>query len=83
MRHCPKGSSTSWQQRRAPTFNSDHVPFIDASIPAVLTIAGADGANEQIHTDGDTLAHIDYDLAMQILRTNVAATASALGDAAS
>jgi Zn-dependent M28 family amino/carboxypeptidase len=64
-------------------FNSDHVPFIDASIPAVLTIEGADGANEHIHTDGDTLAHIDYDLAMQILRMNVAATASALADAAS
>jgi Zn-dependent M28 family amino/carboxypeptidase len=64
-------------------FKSDHVPFIDASIPAVLTIEGADRANEHIHTDGDTLAHIDCDLAMQILRMNVAATASALADAAS
>jgi len=63
-------------------FNSDHVPFIDASIPAVLTIEGADGANEHIHTAGDTLTHIDYDLAMEIVRMNVAAIASALADAA-
>jgi Peptidase family M28 len=64
-------------------FNSDHVPFIDASIPAVLTIEGADGANEHIHTAGDTLTHIDYDLALQIVRMNVATTASALADATS
>jgi Zn-dependent M28 family amino/carboxypeptidase len=63
-------------------FNSDHVPFIDASIPAVLTIEGVDGANEHIHTAGDTLMHIDHDLALQIARMNLAATASVLADAA-
>ncbi|TDD63657.1 M28 family metallopeptidase [Actinomadura rubrisoli] len=59
-------------------FNSDHVPFIDASIPAVLTIEGADGANENIHTAGDTLDAIDEELALDIVRMNTAATAAAL-----
>ncbi|MFI0417213.1 M28 family metallopeptidase [Spongiactinospora sp. 9N601] len=53
-------------------FNSDHVPFIDASIPAVLTIEGSDGANTHIHTAGDTLDHINTDLALDILRMNLA-----------
>jgi Zn-dependent M28 family amino/carboxypeptidase len=57
-------------------FASDHVPFIDASIPAVLTIEGADGANANIHTAGDTLDHIDEDLAVEIVRMNLATLVS-------
>ncbi|PWF80161.1 Zn-dependent exopeptidase M28 [Kocuria rosea] len=60
-------------------FNSDHVPFLDAGIPAVLTIEGADGANDRIHTAGDTLEHVDHDLAVEILRMNVAYLVQALG----
>ena len=60
-------------------FASDHVPFINAGLPAVLTIEGADGANGNIHTAGDTLDHINYDLALEILRMNTAYTASAVG----
>ena len=60
-------------------FNSDHVPFIDAGMPAVLTIEGADQGNGNVHTVGDTLAHIDYDLALEIGRMNVAAAVAALG----
>ena len=56
-------------------FGSDHVPFLNALIPAVLTIEGADSANTNIHTANDTLAHIDYALAEQILRMNIAAVA--------
>jgi len=59
-------------------YASDHVPFIDAGLPAVLTIEGADGANSYIHTVGDTLDHIDLDLALEIVRMNVAVTATAL-----
>jgi FMN phosphatase YigB (HAD superfamily) len=59
-------------------FNSDHVPFIDVGIPAVLTIEGADGSNDNVHTDADTLDKIDIELALQILRTNVAYLAEAL-----
>jgi Zn-dependent M28 family amino/carboxypeptidase len=65
-------------QRSLNPFASDHVPFINASMPAVLTIEGADSANANIHTAGDTLAHIDYDLALDIIRMNVATTAAAL-----
>lgn len=59
-------------------FASDHVPFIDAGMPAVLTIEGADRGNGNVHTAQDTLAHIDYALALEIARMNVAACATAL-----
>jgi hypothetical protein len=54
-------------------FASDHVPFLDAGIPAVLTIEGADSANGNIHSDRDVLATVDPALALQILRMDVAA----------
>lgn len=59
-------------------FGSDHIPFINAGIAAVLTIEGADSANSYDHTANDTLDHINYDLSLEILRMNVAATAAAL-----
>ena len=61
-------------------YNSDHVPFIDAGIPAVLTIEGADGANDNINTANDTLQFVDVDLAMEILRMNVAFVVKTVGD---
>jgi Zn-dependent M28 family amino/carboxypeptidase len=63
-------------------FASDHVPFIDAGVPAVLSIEGADSANGNIHTAADTLDHIDLDLMLEILRMNLAALAGWLGRAA-
>jgi hypothetical protein len=54
-------------------FASDHVPFLDAGIPAVLTIEGADSANHDIHSDRDVLATVTPALALQILRMDVAA----------
>ena len=59
--------------------NSDHVPFISAGLPAVLTIEGADSANDNIHTANDTLAHVDDALAIEILRMNTAFVANAIG----
>ena len=56
-------------------FASDHVPFINAGIPAVLTIEGADSANGHIHSANDTLTFIDWSLAAEILRMNIAALA--------
>jgi len=56
-------------------FASDHVPFINAGIPAVLTIEGADSANGHIHSASDTLNFIDWSLAAEILRMNIAALA--------
>jgi hypothetical protein len=58
--------------------NSDHVSFLDKNIAAVLTIEGADSTNEEIHTARDTLDHINFDLALQILRMNTAFVAEAL-----
>lgn len=63
-------------------FASDHVPFIDAGIPAVLTIEGNDSANTHIHTADDTLAHVTVEYLTQILRMNAAAVANWLGLAA-
>ena len=53
-------------------FASDHVPFINAQIPAVLTIEGADNTNDRIHSANDTLKKIDFDSDSEILRMNVA-----------
>ena len=56
-------------------FASDHVPFIDMGVPAVLTIEGADGANDAIHTADDTLDKVDAAFAVEILRMNTACVA--------
>lgn len=53
-------------------FNSDHVPFIDAGLPAVLTIEGADRANARVHTERDTVDGIDRDLMREIISMNLA-----------
>lgn len=60
-------------------FNSDHVSFLNANIPAVLTIEGTDDANHNVHSANDTLAHINFDLALEILRMNLAFVAQAVG----
>ena len=60
-------------------FASDHVPFIDAGLPAVLTIEGADDQNVDEHTPRDTLVGLELSLAVEILRMNAGATAAALG----
>jgi hypothetical protein len=57
-------------------FNSDHVPFIQKSVPAVLTIEGTDDA--AIHSGRDTLDRLNFDLALEILRMNTAFVAEAL-----
>jgi len=60
-------------------FASDHVPFIDANMPAVLTIEAADGANENIHTASDTLDTVSASHALEILKANAAAVADLIG----
>lgn len=57
-------------------FASDHVPFIDAEMPAVLTIEGDDGQNTSIHTPDDILESINPEYAEQILKMNVGYIAS-------
>ena len=76
-------AATTYTQLRVETslhpFNSDHVPFITANIPAVLTIEGADSTNTHVHSMHDTLQHIHVDLAVEILRMNVAFVAREIG----
>jgi len=60
-------------QKSENPFGSDHVPFIKKHIPAVLTIEGTDTSNTNIHSANDTLDHIDYGLALDIVRMNLAA----------
>jgi Zn-dependent M28 family amino/carboxypeptidase len=64
-------------------FASDHVPFIAADLPAVLTIEGEDHLNGDEHTLRDTLAGLDLSVAIGILRMNAGAVASTLGATAS
>lgn len=59
-------------------YASDHVSFIEAGIPALLTIEGADGANHNEHTSNDTIDLISYELALEILRMNIAFVISQL-----
>jgi Peptidase family M28 len=60
-------------------FASDHVPFINAEIPAVLTIEGADNANKRVHSARDSLDRIDFEIAHEILRMNVGFIADQIG----
>lgn len=62
--------------------NSDHVPFVRAGIPAVLTIEAADGRNIHIHSGRDTADRLDFDLGLEILRMNTGFVAAELGDPA-
>lgn len=61
-------------------FASDHVPFINAGLPAVLTIEGDDSQNSSIHTPDDVMSLINADYAEKILKMNVGYIASLLAD---
>lgn len=59
--------------------SSDHVPFLLSGITSTLTIEGADGANNAIHTANDTLDRVDPAFAMEILKMNLGYLAEAAG----
>ena len=48
---------------------------------SILSIEGADNTNSNIHSSRDTIDHINYDLALDILRMNVAYIAGEVGHA--
>ena len=52
--------------------DSDHVPFIDAGLPALLTIEGEDSVNTAIHSANDTIDRVKPALAVEILKMNLA-----------
>lgn len=60
-------------------FASDHVPFLDAKVPAVLTIEGADSANGDIHSANDTIDKLEFGLALEIVRMNIGFLAAEVG----
>lgn len=68
-------------ERSLHPFNSDHVSFIDKGIPGVLTIEGADSSNDRVHSARDTLAHVDVQLSVEMLRMNVGFVAEAISAA--
>jgi Zn-dependent M28 family amino/carboxypeptidase len=53
-------------------FGSDHLPFLQAGLPAVLTIEGTDSAYEHEHTARDTPDRLDYVLHRAITRMDLA-----------
>ncbi len=53
-------------------FDSDHVPFIDQGLAAVLTIEGTDSAFEHEHTGRDTPDRLDFELHREITAMNLA-----------
>ena len=59
-------------------FASDHVPFIEKGVPAVLAIESSDNTNHTIHSARDTVERIDYDLLTDILRMNLAFIAGSI-----
>ncbi len=64
-------------------FASDHVPFINAGLSCLLTIEGADTANHNIHSANDTFDKVNFALAGEILKMNIAVLAQRLGVVAS
>ena len=60
-------------------FGSDHMPFINQGINAVLTIEYEDWANPYYHSTSDTVNRLSLPFAADIVRLNAAATATQAG----
>ena len=60
-------------------FGSDHVPFIDAGMPALLTIENDWDSYPHYHRSTDVAANVSLDMGYQTLRMNVATLADLMG----
>lgn len=60
-------------------FGSDHVPYLNRNIPALLTIENDWDSYPDYHRTGDVPANIDLDMGGQTLRMNVGAMALRIG----
>ncbi|MBD8524277.1 M28 family metallopeptidase [Pseudomarimonas arenosa] len=60
-------------------FGSDHVPFIGAGMPALLTIENDWDSYPHYHRSSDIAANVSLQMGVQILRMNVAALAGMMG----
>jgi hypothetical protein len=58
-----------------PAWGSDHVPFLEAGIPAYLSIQHWDNRNPCYHRPCDTMQGLDWDFAADIARLNLAVIA--------
>ncbi len=63
-------------------FGSDHVPFLDANIPTVLTIENDWDVYRDYHTSRDAIENVRIDMGGQILRMNAAALGQLAGEPA-
>jgi Zn-dependent M28 family amino/carboxypeptidase len=59
-------------------YGSDHMPFIDSNIPAILTIDNDWGDYPSYHRSSDTIDKVSRDMGAAILRMNAAALAGML-----
>jgi hypothetical protein len=60
-------------------YGSDHIPFINKGVNAVLTIEYEDWFNPYYHSAGDTLDTLTLPFAIEIVKLNVAAAATQAG----
>ncbi|MBT5119379.1 MAG: M28 family peptidase [Planctomycetes bacterium] len=60
-------------------FGSDHMPYIDNGLNAVLTIEEGYWANNHYHKTSDKVPTLSIPLAMEIMKMNIAAAATAAG----
>ena len=60
-------------------FGSDHMPYINNGVNAVLTIEYQDGANPNYHRTSDTLSTLSLPLATEIVKLNIAGLATSAG----
>ena len=79
LANAARDDTTLQVQTSLNPFASDHVPFINAAMLAVLTIEGAGSANHNIHLAGDTLDRVHLGLADTIVRANLAVIARRVG----
>lgn len=63
-------------------FGSDHVPFLNAGIPTVLTIENDWDDYRDYHTSRDSIDNVRLDMGGQILRMNAAALGHLAGESA-
>ncbi len=55
---------------------SDHAPFWDAGIPALMLTDGANFRNQNYHTPGDSSATLNYTFMSRVIKTVLAAVAT-------
>jgi len=66
-------------RRNLSPYGSDHIPFLNAAVPSLLTIEAYDENNAVTHSAADTLSALDVELTAEVTRMNVAVLGLRLG----